>query len=160
MKDVSGYKICDVYTDGSFRDGIVGSGVVIKCSEVIEEFAFSIKSEALSVHRNVSGEIYAVMYAVLYASKKGINKIRIFHDYSGLANWISGEWKTKTELTKLYKAFLEHYMNYVDIEFTQVQAHKGNQLNNLADKLAKKALEGKFHAPYFEDFLAQLEMFK
>ncbi len=160
MRDTSAYKICDVYTDGSFKDNIVGSGVAIKCDEIIEEFAFSMQSEALSTHRNVSGEIYAVMYAVFYASKKGINKLRIFHDYSGLAHWVSGEWKTKTELTKLYKAFVEYYMNYVDIEFVKVQAHKGNKLNNLADKLAKQSLEGKFHAPYFEDFLTQLEMFK
>lgn len=151
---------CDVYTDGSYKDGIIGSGVVFVCGNKIEEFAFSIESEELATHRNVSGEIYAVMYAIFYAWKEGIKKLRIFHDYSGLAFWIGGEWRTKTELTRLYKTFIERYKRYIDIEFVKVQAHKGNHLNNFADKLAKKVLEGWTFAPHLDEFLREIQILK
>jgi len=142
----------NAYTDGSFRDGIVGIGVVFEFDGKSEEMAFRIESQELAVHRNVSGEIYAVMYAVFYAYKVKVKRLRVFHDYSGLAHWVSGEWKTKTNLTRLYKSFVEHFSNNVEIEFVKVDAHKGDVLNNLADKLAKEALEGNVFAPYFEEF--------
>ncbi|WP_448376808.1 RNase H family protein [Fervidobacterium sp.] len=146
-------EVAHVYTDGSFRDGIIGVGIVFEIDGNIQEFSFRIESEELSVHRNVSGEIYAVMYAIFYGYKIGIKRLSVFHDYSGLAHWVSGEWKAKTNLTQLYKSFVEHFSNSMKIEFVKVDAHKGDLLNNRADKMAKEALEGNVFAPYFEEFI-------
>ncbi|MGQ9855878.1 MAG: RNase H family protein [Fervidobacterium sp.] len=150
----------EVYTDGSFKDGVIGAGgVVVQNASVILNFYFPIYSESLSKHRNVSGEIYAVMYSIFWAWKNGYKCIKIFHDYSGLAHWANGEWKANTEATRLYKAFVEHFRKAFRIEFVKVEAHSGNALNNMADKLAKMALEGKKEAPLFEEFEEFLNKF-
>ena len=145
-------KSAEVYVDGSFKDGIVGVGVVFKVDDEIRDFAFSLVSDKISAHRNVSGEIYAVMYAIFYAYKISIERLRIFHDYSGLAHWINGEWKAKTELTKLYRDFVKYFSSLINIEFVKVAAHKKDALNNRADRLAKEALDGKNAVMYFNEF--------
>ncbi len=158
MKD----NVClKAYADGSFKDGVIGAGGIISDGRtVIVEFSFPLYSEPLAQHRNVSGEIYAVMYSIFWAWKNGYKCIKIFHDYSGLAHWANGEWKANTEVTRLYKAFVEHLKKAMKIEFVKVEAHRGNALNNLADKLAKMALEEKKEAPLFEEFEDLVENFQ
>ncbi len=152
-------KSAEVYVDGSFKDGIVGVGVVFKMGDEIRDFAFSLVSDKISAHRNVSGETYAVMYAIFYAYKISIEQLGIFHDYSGLAHWISGEWKAKTELTKLYRDFVKYFSSLINIEFVKVAAHKKDVLNNRADRLAKEALDGKNTVMYFNEFTEFLSKF-
>jgi ribonuclease HI len=87
--------------------------------------------------RNVSGEIAAVLYAVKRAA--GLKaRIRINHDYAGIAHWVSGQWRTKNVYTELYAKLMKQYAGtYV---FRKVQAHSGDKYNEYVDKLAKAAL--------------------
>lgn len=149
-----------IYTDGSFSDGLVGSAGIIKdMDRTVEEFLFFVNSEKLSVHRNVSGEILAVMYGIYFSSKQDLSDIEIFHDYEGLNKWISSEWKAKTELTKFYVKFVEEYISKgMKIAFTKVRAHQGDALNNYVDKLAKQAITKKIiKGTYVKEFLEYIE---
>jgi len=63
--------------------------------------------------------------------------------------WATGKWKAKTELTKKYKKLYDYYSKFIEINFSKVKAHTGNTYNELADKLAKKAiLEEKTNVKY------------
>ncbi|MFN3329179.1 MAG: hypothetical protein ACK40U_10105, partial [Fervidobacterium pennivorans] len=81
----------------------------------------------------------------------------IFHDYEGLSKWANGEWKSKTEITKFYKEFLENYRKKgVKIFFYKVKSHNKDVLNNYVDKLAKdtlkfRILKGKFTKEFISE---------
>jgi ribonuclease HI len=54
--------------------------------------------------------------------------------------WATGQWKTKTNLTKKYADYMRSNMTKIEIIFQKVKAHTGNKYNEEADQLAKKAL--------------------
>ena len=128
----------DVYTDGSFVDGqYAWAYAFVSQDEVAFEDSNVGKNPAAAVMRNVAGEIAAVLYAVKRAAQLGV-KIRIHHDYAGIAFWVTGEWKAKNEFTQSYaKLMNEHRGIYV---FEKVKAHSGNKFNDYVDKKAKAAL--------------------
>ncbi|MGC8820003.1 MAG: RNase H family protein [Fervidobacterium sp.] len=143
------------YTDGSFKDGIVGSaGMLIYDGETVEDFQFFLDIPAFSVHRNVSGEIFAVMYSIFSAYKKEFKEINVHIDYEGLEKWVVGEWKARTELTKAYVEFIRHFSkSEMIVRFTKIKAHHGDVLNIYADKLSKEAAEKRVvKAALFNDF--------
>lgn len=187
-----------VYSDGSFKDGIVSSSGVIATFNylitrdtiqtknellknfqditslqdlkklnlfIVEEFQFFLDSPILSVHRNVSGEIFAVMYSIYYSYKQGYKNLVIFHDYEGLSKWASSEWKSKTEITKFYKEFLESYRKKgVEIFFYKVKSHNKDVMNNYVDKLAKdtlkfRILRGKFTKEFISELMSKFDSF-
>lgn len=150
-----------IYTDGSFNDGLIGSAGTIKdFGKIVEEFQFFLDSAELSVHRNVSGEILAVMYSIYFSFKQGLFDIEIFHDYEGLNKWITGEWKAKTNITKFYVSFVKEYINRgMVIKFTKVKAHQDDALNNYVDKLAKQAITtNTIKGTYINEFLEYIRM--
>ncbi|MFN3692359.1 MAG: hypothetical protein ACK4R7_05665 [Fervidobacterium sp.] len=130
---------------------------------VVEEFQFFVDSPILSVHRNVSGEIFAVMYSVYYSYKQGYKSLVVFHDYEGLSKWASGEWKSKTEIAKFYKDFLENYRKKgFEMFFCKVKSHDKDVMNNYVDKLAKdtlrfRILKGKFTKEFISEVVSKLD---
>ncbi|WP_126993264.1 RNase H family protein [Thermosipho globiformans] len=131
-----------VYIDGSYSSETkkIGFSIVI-LSQKIEKFYKSIENEELAKHRNVSGEILAVLYALEIAKQKGFKCITLYYDYEGLEKWITGEWRTKTPLTKAYKEKFYNYSKDIKVKFEKVKSHTGVKYNELADKLAKQAVE-------------------
>lgn len=129
------------YVDGSYRekDHIYGAGVVYMTHEGQEEFYQTYK-DAYADHRNVAGEVKASELAIKKAIQDGKKKIYIYHDYQGIASWADGEWKTNNDLTKSYKAFINQKRNQIAIHFIKVKGHSNDKYNDLADKLAKKAV--------------------
>jgi len=95
------------------------------------------KNPAAATMRNVAGEIAAVLYAVKKASELGVI-IRIFHDYAGIAFWVTGEWKANNEFTQAYVKMMKQYQGIYCFE--KVKAHSGNEFNDYVDKKAKIAL--------------------
>lgn len=128
----------EVYTDGSYVDGQYSwAYAFVKDDEVVYEDSNAGKNPAAATMRNVAGEIAAALYAVKRAAQMGV-KIRILHDYAGIAFWVTGEWRAKNEFTQAYaKLMNEHKGVYV---FEKVKAHSGNKFNGYVDKLAKAAL--------------------
>jgi ribonuclease HI len=93
--------------------------------------------EGAQQHRNVAGEIVAVLKAVSWCQSQGISLITVYHDYQGLASWSTGEWKTKTPLTQYYAHTIG--TSGLDIHWKKVKAHSGEPNNELVDQLAKEA---------------------
>ena len=93
-------------------------------------------------------ELMAAIKALVFLKKK--QKIRIYTDSNyvkeGITNWIKiwekNNWKTankkKVKNIELWKK-LNTLSNFHDIEWKWVKAHSGNPMNNMVDKLARKA---------------------
>ena len=93
-------------------------------------------------------ELMAAIKALLFFFKK--QKIRIYTDSNyvkeGITNWIKiwkkNNWKTankkKVKNVELWIK-LNTLSNFHDIEWKWVKAHSGDSMNNMVDKLARKA---------------------
>ena len=93
-------------------------------------------------------ELMAAIKALVFLKKK--QKIRIYTDSNyvkeGITNWIKiwekNNWKTankkKVKNVELWIK-LNTVSNFHDIEWQWVKGHSGDPMNNMVDKLAKKA---------------------
>ena len=93
-------------------------------------------------------ELMAAIKALAFFSKK--QKIRIYTDSNyvkeGITNWIKiwekNNWKTANKKkVKNVESWikLNTLSNFHDIEWLWVKGHSGDPMNNMVDKLAKKA---------------------
>ena len=98
------------------------------------------EDEELAQMRNVAGEILGSQLAMELAVKRGIRKIKIYHDYQGIASWCLGEWKTKKEGTKAYKKYYDSVQDIFQVTFVKVKGHSGDHYNDMADELAKSVI--------------------
>lgn len=88
-------------------------------------------------HRNVAGEIQAVLKALDWCRSQGIPSATIYFDYQGLSEWVKGFWKAKTPFTQAYvSSVLAHGM---DLHWVKVLAHSGEEFNEVVDELARNA---------------------
>ena len=127
-----------IYVDGSYINGNYSWGMAIyHQGKLIDTFNGIGKSADASKLHNVAGEIEAAMQATKWAIAND-EPIVICHDYIGLSQWALGHWKTNTELTREYAAFMKQNLKL--ITFKKVDGHTGVEGNELADKLAKQAL--------------------
>jgi len=135
------------YVDGSFdaANGRYSCGVVIVetdaegKSETTELNAAFDDAEAAQ-QRNIAGEIMGSKLAIDHCMANGIKSVEIYHDYEGIGAWADGRWKANNPLTKGYRDYVADARKRMDIRFVKVKAHAGNKYNELADRLAKKAL--------------------
>ena len=130
------------YVDGSFSSGkSFGCGcIILKDGEVIAEISKAYEDEELATMRNVAGEIKASELAMQYALDNGYTSLSIYHDYQGIASWCLGEWKTNKAGTVAYKQFYDDIKDKLKVHFIKVKGHSGDEYNEIADRLAKKAL--------------------
>jgi ribonuclease HI len=131
------------YVDGSYCKQITteyyGAGVVLIHPNRQE--TISLKGTVGIELNNVAGELAASMHAMKVAKDKGYKKIQLHHDYTGICNWITGEWTPKNKYTKQYKEFYElNIKPYIEVEFIKVKSHSKDHFNDLADYCAKRAL--------------------
>ncbi len=136
--------IIKVYVDGSYSKvmGTAGYGCVfIEKDEIIHKISKSIEIDPQENLWNVSAEIEGVLGAVEWAIKKKLSAISIYYDYEGLKNWVDGSWKANKHSTKSYIKAMKAYSEKIEINFFKVKAHSGNRFNEMADELAKSALE-------------------
>ena len=66
--------------------------------------------------------------------------LEIHHDYEGVGKWALGLWKANKPGTQAYAALCKQAMGRLDLTFVKVKGHSGNQWNDLADQLARRAL--------------------
>lgn len=127
-----------IYVDGSYINGEYSWGMAIfHHGQLIETYNGKGTSPEASELHNVAGEIQGAIEATKWAIAHD-EKIVICHDYIGLSEWATGNWKTNKELTKAYAQFMKPHLNLVT--FKKVAGHTGVSGNELADKLAKQAL--------------------
>ena len=88
-------------------------------------------------HRNVAGEIQAVLQALEWCRAQGIATATISFDYQGLASWVEGTWKTRTPFTRAYAERVRALG--MTLTWHKVLAHSGETYNELVDQLARAA---------------------
>ncbi len=134
-----------VYVDGSFDQRIkrysFGCVILKPDGEVIRKSGSGDDPALLALH-NVAGEMQGALYAVAWALEHGYPAVEICYDYDGIEQWATGGWQAKNELTRQYAEVMQKSMEKIRIRFTKIAAHTGNQYNEEADQLAKRALAG------------------
>lgn len=136
------------YVDGSFKEsaGKFSYGIVLFTANAdgsVKEMHLSkaFSNPELLEMRNVSGEIMGAAEAMKRAREMGLNEITIYHDYEGIAKWCQGLWKANKPWVIKYKAFYDDISQYIKINFVKVKGHSNDKYNDMADELAKSALE-------------------
>ena len=133
----------DIYVDGSFdkETNIFSWGVVLvnKLDNNKEEFNGCARNPD-SKYMNVAGEIYGSVMACKLACKRNYKNLNLYYDYTGIKEWAEGNWRRNNPLTKRYYEFMQKVFETLDVNFVKVKAHTGNEFNELADALAKKAI--------------------
>lgn len=132
------------YVDGSFdaENMVYSYGCVIILPDgTTQEFAGNGNNQENAKLRNVTGEMLGAMFATKYAMKQGYQCIDIHYDYAGIEQWVAGNWKAKTKLTRKYANAMKEWSKDIDIIFTKVAAHTNVMYNERADQLAKAALK-------------------
>ena len=124
-----------LYVDGSYVRGRIGYGVVLLQDGVLRHTLQGVvtDSEAKSVHQ-IGGELMATMEALRWCAEQGLTAVHIHHDYTGIAFWATGEWKTNTAVTQAYAHFMR--AQSVTVTWHKVAAHTGDYWNEMADRLA------------------------
>lgn len=130
------------YIDGSYKESINRYSfgcVLITSQHLFEEYGYGDEPEALAI-RNVAGEMQGAIFAATWALKNNYKNIEIRYDYEGIEKWVKKEWKANNPFVKIYVERMQELMKEVNISFAKVMAHSGNEYNDKADSLAKKAL--------------------
>lgn len=136
-----------VYTDGSHikGGGYIGYGAYCEYKSVKYYLSGSINDSILSDYgindnkiSNPTAEFLAFAEVIKILSTVNI-KIVFFIDYIGVANWMSGRWKTKASYIKKIKDITKDRIekNNLLITIKHVSGHSGNYGNNQADLMAK-----------------------
>jgi ribonuclease HI len=130
-----------IYTDGTFFNNRYGGAFVVFNNDtfIYEDCGIGLTDPELLAMRNISGELSAVMHAALWLSKNNLIGT-IVHDYTGVACWVTGEWKTKKKYTKIYKDFMLPYYLKGIVKFEWVKGHTKCMGNERADVLAAQSV--------------------
>jgi ribonuclease HI len=137
--------IFEMYSDGSYNAKTQTYGGAYYISDLLEG-AVSGNDLELAPSRNVAGECLAVIRGIVALSKKTAlhpgDSIIVYHDYTGLAEWANGNWKTKQPVSQRYKASIDKLREDYGliIDFRKVPAHSGITENEHVDQLAKQAV--------------------
>lgn len=131
------------FVDGSY-DSVsktFGSGIAVLDLEndTIEEF--KVAGNDKWDQWNIVGEIEASKFAIKLGYEKELKKICIYHDLKNIALWASGSWQAKNEYTQDYVRYVEKYSENMKITFIKVKGHSCNKYNDIADRLAREAIE-------------------
>lgn len=128
------------YVDGSFDGHNYGSGAVILLDGTEIKLTNTGANPDMAVMHNVAGEIEAARMAIKYCLDHNIPSLEIHHDYTGIAAWPNGAWKTNKPWTRDYAAYVQSARSIMQIEFIKVKGHSGDKYNNMADALARAAI--------------------
>lgn len=132
----------NAFVDGSYSPelDIVGAGFVLLLpnGKEITKYAWYPNLDNM---RNVVGELYATVTAVNECITLGYKDIIIHYDYQGIESWVTSSWRANKMLTHDYKATMLKLSKNINIQFVKVKAHAGTTYNEIADRLAKEAID-------------------
>lgn len=132
---------CNVYTDGSYRDGAVSFGVLVEGRGRQYKFYGTVDAGEYATSRNEAAELLGVLVAVQVAYDLGFVDVRVVHDYTGVSGYFLGSWTARTGIAVAYCDGLRRFIQETGLrlEFQQVRGHSGLPGNVVADKLAARA---------------------
>jgi ribonuclease H-related protein len=130
------------YVDGSYNSdtGEYGAGVVILYQSKKRNISRKGTDPILSKMNNIAGELLAAQAAMRYALQRKVATLIIYHDLEGTQKWFTGEWQATKKGTQDYQDFCNTVSKSLTVRFVKVVAHSGNEYNDEADKLARKAI--------------------
>lgn len=128
------------YVDGSYIDNKIGWSYVAVKDKKIKAYNSGNIKETKDTSRNISGELFATLGAVVNAIMMDKKEMYIVHDYQGISSFVTGAWSPKTVEAKKYTKTMKELIKEYDlnIHFVKVKGHSDNEFNDLADNLAKK----------------------
>ncbi len=133
-----------IYVDGSYSVAkekySYGLVAVIKDEVIFKDKGVGESIEAAAL-RNVSGEVTGAMRAVDFALNNDYEEVAIYFDYQGIESWALGTWKRNNAIAKSYHEYMQNIMKKIKVRFIKVKGHSGDKYNDMADALAKAALE-------------------
>jgi ribonuclease HI len=129
----------EAWVDGSFIAGKTGYGSVILADGVVVAELSGCVAGA-HAHRQVAGELEAVLKTLEWCAANGVTRILIHYDYAGVAAWPQGLWKANLPLTRNYRAAVA--ASGISVDWKKVKAHSGIALNERADALARQGAGG------------------
>ena len=136
------------YVDGSYdaASGRFSCGVVIIETDAdgnseTTELKSAFDDPEAAAQRNVAGEIMGSKLAIDWCMANGIKSVEIYHDYEGIGAWADRRWKANNSLTQGYRDYVAEARKTLEIKFVKVKGHSGNKYNDIADRLAKAALQ-------------------
>lgn len=149
-KDIEdGYIVA--FTDGSYDKDTkqYSYGVVIIDNNLVEfELSGSSKNEAYADSANIAGEVFGLINALDWSVSNNFRKIKIYHDYIGLSEWVTGRWKANSSIALLLVSIIQKkYIDVVEIAFEHVKGHSNNRFNHKADQLASDAISNRVRKP-------------
>lgn len=131
------------YVDGSYDHSLkkyaFGCVFILPDGRVRTRYGNGDNAQSLQ-QRNVTGEMLGAMYAVRTAMVSGFSRIEIRYDYEGIEKWVTGAWRSRTELTRKYADSMRRWGESIAIDFTKVAAHSNVYYNEMADMTAKAGL--------------------
>ena len=132
------------FCDGAYsaKSNRAGAGVVILTGPdvIVEKHSEEVHDKEFKLMRNVSGELASVFYALEYIKRHKIKSADIYVDYQGLIKWANKEWTPTKLKTKEYVELVDEVRKNCTINFIKVKSHSGDKYNDVADKLAKRAV--------------------
>lgn len=131
------------YVDGSYDHALkkyaFGCVFLLSDGRIYTECGNGDTPECLLL-RNVTGEMLGAMFAVRFALANGFGSVELRYDYQGIEKWVTGEWRSKTDLTRKYAEAMRKWNGAVRISFQKVAAHTNVYYNEMADRMAKKGI--------------------
>lgn len=144
------------YVDGSFDElsKSYSFGVVI-IYENNEYLLSGIRSDAAKAkYCNIAGEMESVMETIRWAKTHNVKELKIVYDCKAIEEIAKDFGKARGTAALAYKKFYESVKDDLTIRFSEVRSHSGNQLNDVADALARKAL-GKKVKKSLSDYITE-----
>lgn len=111
------------------------------------------KNKEAAAMQQIGGELLGAMKAMTYAKSVNAQDIIIFFDYKGVALHALGVWERSNEFSKVYYDWCQKFFRenpQMRVQFCKVDAHTGDDFNEIADGLAKQALDIRPDKIFFE----------
>lgn len=134
----------EAYVDGSFdkTTNRYSYGVVIvKNGQIVETFYQADNNPRYVESFQIAGEVFGAIAAIKWAIEEGYQAINIRYDYMGIEQWATGMWRANKPVSQDYIEQFKKLAPQITVRFQKEKAHSGVEYNELADQLAKKALQ-------------------
>lgn len=132
------------YVDGSYdkATGLCAYGLVLlRDGSLLEKEKHAFYDPELALMHNVAGELAGARRAMEWAVEAGEKALTIAYDYAGIEKWCTGEWQAKKAGTQAYRDDCQEVRSRLSLSFLKVKGHSGDTYNEMADALAREAIQ-------------------
>ncbi|MCM1990295.1 viroplasmin family protein [Oceanirhabdus seepicola] len=134
----------EAYVDGSFNiasEKFSYGLVILKDNTIVHAENGVAEDDSKKNLRQIAGELLGAERSLEYACETEEKQVKIYHDYVGVRNHVTGEWQRKGISSQLYYEKMNRLIkeNDINVQFVKVDSHTGDLYNEIVDELAKVA---------------------